>query len=871
MIGNKKYVFLAAAMLIGIVACSEEDMDKKGYDGPTENISFKLDTVSADIVSETRAAVITCQGDAASDVTMTVERTAWNDMPDLTRGTLAATSDITEFGVSGTSYLNNSAWSSGKFGNYFYNETAEPDVPMKYYWPTSAYKMAFFAYYPYDNDALQLITAQGKRGYPQYSYSVPSDITQQLDVMTTQSVDQTHNPVELTFQRRCSAICLNVVNNRSTPVKVQKVAIEGVKYTGTLQNVSWTLGSSVNSSTSNPFVLNTDVTVRAGNTTSITGTSKIFIMLPQYLNSTAKLKVTVDGLEYAVALNGTWQAGAKYTYSLVFSHSSEYFTTIARESTVFTLTIGANVAPANLPEISYSLDNGVTWVTTANVASEQVTIVTPTIRAGGKVLWKGNTPSSSGQMTNSSSVNRTNGRSVFSSTGQYDVMGNILSLIKGDSFATNTTLQGGYNFAYLFNNSTKLVSAEELVLPSLTLTQHCYKGMFQGCTALTKVPELPATTLAESCYESMFEGCSGLRDIDNELLPATTMQKNCYKNMFKSSGIRHKGTVIIGGGANPLMALPAMTLAEGCYEGMFSYCTGIISSLITLPATTLAKNCYREMFAYDTGMLLPPSISATTLAEGCCFNMFMECTELTRTPELAATTLAKQCYTQMFYGCTNLSAVSTLPAMTMADECYAAMFCNCTRLETAPALPATRLAWECYDEMFQGCVNLKAAPSLPAMTMAEECYQNMFNGCTRLTSVPTTLPATSLAEKCYFRMFQGCASLTKGPALPATTLAESCYAGMFNGCSSLIKAPELPATTLVENCYWIMFYECSNLNDIKAAFLTSPTDGFTANYTENWVYGVATTGTFYKNSAATWNATGVHAIPAGWTVQTYTP
>ena len=38
--------------------------------------------------------------------------------------------------------------------------------------------------------------------------------------------------------------------------------------------------------------------------------------------------------------------------------------------------------------------------------------------------------------------------------------------------------------------------------------------------------------------------------------------------------------------------------------------------------------------------------------------------------------------------------------------------------------------------------------------------------------------------------------------------------------------------------------------------------------TMNWVDGVASTGTFVKNSAATWNVTGVYGIPSGWTVET---
>lgn len=181
-------------------------------------------------------------------------------------------------------------------------------------------------------------------------------------------------------------------------------------------------------------------------------------------------------------------------------------------------------------------------------------------------------------------------------------------------------------------------------------------------------------------------------------------------------------------------------------------------------------------------------------------------------------------------------------------------------------LPATTLKEKCYKDMFYGCSSLVEAPKLPATTLAERCYDNMFYGCTSLTNAPD-LPAPTLADSCYYCMFKGCTSLTEAPELPATTLVSGCYNCMFQNCTSLTMAPELPATTLATGCYDGMFNECSSLNYIKAMFTTSP--GTT--YTNNWVLGVAATGTFVKNSAATWTTTGTSSVPSGWTVETYTP
>ena len=291
------------------------------------------------------------------------------------------------------------------------------------------------------------------------------------------------------------------------------------------------------------------------------------------------------------------------------------------------------------------------------------------------------------------------------------------------------------------------------------------------------------------------------------------------------------------------------TITEYMFNGLFfdtwgNYDSGVLSS------------CY----VVDASNLILPS---TTLATRCYALMFEGCTSLTSAPELPALTAATECYFEMFYGCTSLTTAPELPATTLANSCYSHMFDGCTSLTSAPELPATTLAEMCYQFMFRGCTSLTTAPELPVTTLVSNCYYGMFDGCTSLTSAPE-LPATTLAEMCYQSMFYGCTNLTTAPELPATTLVSRCYQTMFRGCTSLTTAPELPATTLVSNCYNYMFYGCTNLNYIKAMFTTTPS----TTYTYNWVNGVSSTGTFVKNSAASWNVTGSNGIPSGWTVQT---
>lgn len=146
-------------------------------------------------------------------------------------------------------------------------------------------------------------------------------------------------------------------------------------------------------------------------------------------------------------------------------------------------------------------------------------------------------------------------------------------------------------------------------------------------------------------------------------------------------------------------------------------------------------------------------------------------------------------------------------------------------------------------------------------------FYRLFRNATNLIEVSDNfLPAQTLATYCYRYMFQGCTGLTKAPALPATKLQQYCYQYMFTGCTALTTAPTLPALTLERYCYQYMFQSCSKLNYIKAMFTTDPgntNNSSQARYSYNWVSGVASSGTFVKNTSASWSRTGAHAVPSG--------
>ena len=257
--------------------------------------------------------------------------------------------------------------------------------------------------------------------------------------------------------------------------------------------------------------------------------------------------------------------------------SKRYLTFLALENGTFTFT-GNNV--------EYSLDNGHSWNTLQSGQS------TSTVGSGSLVCWR-----ASGLSPNSSS-----GIGKFSSTGRFEAMGNIMSMIDGFNFKTLTTISNNYQFGWLFNNATGLRSAENLILPATTISNYCYRSMFAGASNLFYPPRiLPAMTVKTESYRAMFYNCTNLTTAP--ALPATTLAGSCYYQMFY--GCTNLTTA---------PALPATTLADQCYFNLFRGCSSLVESPI-LPATTLVNKCYHRMF-YDCSSLSKVTCLATNVSSG---------------------------------------------------------------------------------------------------------------------------------------------------------------------------------------------------------------------------------------------------------------
>ena len=200
-------------------------------------------------------------------------------------------------------------------------------------------------------------------------------------------------------------------------------------------------------------------------------------------------------------------------------YSKDYLTTEILESGTFSFIISNALNTDNLTSVSYSTDDGATWVTTANVDSTTVTITTPTLSIGSKVLWKGE-----GLRFATSASNYAR---LITDNKKFNVSGNILSLLCGDNYEQETR-PNSRAFNGLFRAS-RVVDASNLIL-SGAMGADMYNSMFYGCTYLVAPPQLPST-LSGGCYSRMFLNCSSLEIAPT--LSASTLQQWAYSYIFQ--------------------------------------------------------------------------------------------------------------------------------------------------------------------------------------------------------------------------------------------------------------------------------------------------------------------------------------------------
>ena len=252
----------------------------------------------------------------------------------------------------------------------------------------------------------------------------------------------------------------------------------------------------------------------------------------------------------------------------------------------------------NNPILSYSLDDGETW-TTSTISG---TVTFGTINTGQKIIFKGNNANLS------STWDKYN---YFNATKQFKVYGNIMSLLNGENFVTNSEFQNNTScqFAGIFR-TTYIVDASNLILPALTLYTGSYNGTFRGATNLVYGPKLlPALDVPTDGYSSMFEGCVKL--VEGPEILATSISGTATLNRMFCMSRNSKVTAAMT--KSPILRITNPQTQNNTYQQLFCGNGNINEITILIQGTNLS---FTNWLANTNSSGVIKTLSGTTFANG---------------------------------------------------------------------------------------------------------------------------------------------------------------------------------------------------------------------------------------------------------------
>ncbi len=202
-------------------------------------------------------------------------------------------------------------------------------------------------------------------------------------------------------------------------------------------------------------------------------------------------------------------------------------------------------------DVEFSKNNG-EWIQYSSATADQ-----KSVSVGDKVRVKGNNLSYT-----AFTPGVAHSSTIEISGATYNLSGNIMSLIYGDSFRGKRVLQEDVCLSRLFYQTNGYVlNAKDLCLPATVLSVACYLGLFTSQTRMLTPPELPARTLKRQCYSTMFYHCESM--VYAPELPSTTLEHACYEYMFHSNYALTTAPVLPADGQ----------IGYGfVYQQMFRYC-----------------------------------------------------------------------------------------------------------------------------------------------------------------------------------------------------------------------------------------------------------------------------------------------------------
>lgn len=259
-----------------------------------------------------------------------------------------ALSSYGSFGTFAYTYGASSRWEdvgSNLTPNFMYNLKSTQNgtnwspSDRDYYWPAPSYRLSFFGYAPFTDytypdgtsiSAYMSISESETKGAPVITYTVPTDITKQVDMLAADSLDvpgSFHNVVPMNFNHVLSGIRFTA-KTKGDVIVVKNVEMKNVYDNGTyaIGASAWTLNS-----TKADYEFPTTHTVSTSSVEINDKNDSVFFMLPQILPSGAQLVVTymINGTEETATADfsgKTWVMGKLYTYNLTIDASNISYT-----------------------------------------------------------------------------------------------------------------------------------------------------------------------------------------------------------------------------------------------------------------------------------------------------------------------------------------------------------------------------------------------------------------------------------------------------------------------------------------------------------------------------------------------------------------
>jgi len=599
-------------------------------------------------------------------------------------------------------------------------------------------------------------------------------------------------------------------------------------------------------------------------------------------------------------------------------YSKEYLTIEALSSGQIPWNVSStgSTAPtwSGLP-INYSVNDG-EWQTLSPNSSI-------TVSRGDKIRLKGNALRYSA--SNSVSANFCNFGStdnVISGT-TFNVYGNIMSVLDGDSFTASTEI-GATALKYFFR-AANVISAENLyipfcnlhsanrmflncyhlttapkILPATTLGRYCYQAMFDGCTQIERAPYLPATTDAEGCYQRMFRYCNKLNYISCNLVEQNFSNSlTDWTNAVADNGIfaKNENAAFWTRGTS---GIPRLWVIEGDSYIVVSPNSVILDETVATSFTVSVSASTNYTISTNDSWISPVGSSGTAGNRTFRINIAANTgsdrngSVLFSGDGISATLSIQQAgvnYDSKYftlkavsagtidYNDTNTNArdisyslnEGSWVALSNGDSITVSVDDEVRFKGTNNSLAETMSA----HTYFSGTAVIDAFGNILSLLNGDNFYGSSLPGTqraigglflfnTNIRSCKNLSLPNEVVPYIYAQMFRGCTSLVDAPALPAATLANSCYFQMFYGCTSLTTGPELPAASTVNNCYRQIFGACTQINYVKC-LATSLTG---TNATQYWLNSAPSTGTFVGYSSAGWT-TGGNGVPQGWTFVEY--